>query len=88
MIEPNGYRYMQFFVNQMNKVNNMENDNLKNDVMNNVGGYPWLTIEICNAAKSNDDIDAACKYLRSCATKKGYNLGINESFDVFDKHCS
>lgn len=70
---------------------NLDDSNEKlhiSDVMNSVGEYPWLTTEICENAKSNNDVDNACQYLRSCAAKKGYNLGINESFDVFDKHCS
>lgn len=70
---------------------NLDNSSEKlhiSDVMNSVGEYPWLTTEMRENAKSNNDVDNACKYLRSCAAKKGYSLGINESFDVFDKHCS
>lgn len=74
--------------NQVENINNDDEKLLLSDVMNSVGEYPWLTIEICNVAKSSGDADVACRYLRSCAAKKGYNLGINESFDVFDKHCS
>lgn len=51
-----------------------------------IGNYNWLNEHVCNEARSIANVGEACRYLIRYAFVKGYNLPVEESFDIYDKY--